>query len=1499
MHKRFFEVFPTLRVHRELHILFEETEVEKVTANTARTRYKVYLLSDHLIPKEMVDRMQREIVRQVFGASPAQVFILEQYHLSKQYDLEQLTAEYRASLLYEMEGFSPVLARLFAQGSIKAVDEENRIEITLPDHILAKEKAADLKVRIENIFANRLGHPSQVVVTLDKTKKPEHTEDATPSNKKEDVVEAIPVPSREEDPFLVGLPYIDVEETPEGKVVVTKMAQKKKTKHPFIYSNDPDVLYGRAFEGETIPLESILGEAGDVVVRGEVTGFNARAIKNEKSIVTFTITDYTDSIGCKLFLSTEDVPELEGYLALGSFIRVKGKALIDAYDNEVVIGPVTGIMKTASLKIGREDHYETKRIELHCHTKMSDMDGVSDCSAIVKRAYDWGMRAIAITDHGNVQSFPEAFRTRNELLEKENGKRKAKGLVPIQSEEFFKVIYGVECYLVDDLKKTVALSEKEDPQGSLEEGGFVVFDLETTGLSPVRNKIIEIGAVKIEDGRIVDRFSTFVDPQEAIPYRIQRLTNIDDSMVHGAETIETVLPRFLEFCKGARLVGHNVGFDIGFVKEKAKAMGIRVDVTTIDTEGIARFLLPGHARYTLDAVAKNLGVPLENHHRAVEDAEATAGIFLKEVEKLREQNVRTFAEVDSLTTSNDEIIKRLHTFHCILLAQNDTGRVNLYKMISDSHLKYFHTKPRVPKSELLKHRAGLLVGSACVMGELFQAVLENRGDEEIANIVNFYDYLEIQPRDNNRFLLDEKYRSRYDGLETEEDLLDLNRRIVELGETFGKPVVATGDVHFLDPEDEIYRTILQEGMGMGAREEEPAPLYLKTTDEMMEEFAYLGAEKTKEVVIDAPARIADSIEVIAPVRPDKCPPVIAHSDETLRDICYKKAYTMYGDPLPQIVHDRLEKELTSIITNGYSVMYIIAQKLVWKSEEDGYLVGSRGSVGSSLVATMAGITEVNPLPPHYYCPNCFYSDFDSEEVRSYKGKCGIDMPPKMCPRCGGPFRRDGFDIPFETFLGFDGDKEPDIDLNFSGEYQNKAHRYTEVIFGKGQTFKAGTIATIAEKTAYGFVKNYFEKRGIPKRKSEIERLLKGLVGVRRSTGQHPGGIVVLPLGEDINTFTPVQHPANDMKSDIITTHFDYHSIEHNLLKLDILGHDDPTMIRMLQDLTGLNPREIPLNDEKVMRLFLGTEALGITPEENGGIDLGILGIPEFGTRFVIGMVEDTRPTTVAELVRISGLSHGTNVWLDNAQYYIKNGFATLSTAICTRDDIMTYLIGEGVEKELSFQIMEKVRKGKGLSENMKDAMREAGVPEWYIESCLKIQYMFPKAHAAAYVMMALRIAYCKIYYPLAYYAAYFSIRATAFNYELMCRGQGKLLSLIDEYEHKADLSKKDQETLDDMYIVREMYARGIDFVPIDLYTVQATRFSIVGDQLMPSLTSIQNMGAVAAQSLVEAAKQGQFLSKDDLKNRTKVSSTLIDKMGELGILGEMPETNQISIFDFM
>ncbi len=1241
-------------------------------------------------------------------------------------------------------------------------------------------------------------------------------------------------------------------------------------------SDNPDVIYGRDFEEEAIRIEQIMGEMGEVVIRGQILFMDERPIRGEKTILMFSITDFTDTIMVKMFCKNEYLNEIkDGGVAKGAFLKIKGVTTIDRFDSELTIGSVIGIKKIPSFVSTRMDTSPVKRVELHCHTKMSDMDGVSDVKDIIKRAMKWGHKAIAITDHGDVQAFPDANHA-------------------IGKDDDFKIIYGMEAYLVDDLKGLV-----EHPMGQSFADTFVVFDLETTGFSPSKNQIIEIGAVKVVNGSIAQRFSTFVNPKVPIPFEIEQLTSINDDMVLDAPVIDEILPKFMDFCQDAVMVAHNADFDMSFIKYNCSALGLDCEKTVLDTVALSRVLLPSLNRFKLDTVAKALNISLAHHHRAVDDAACTAEIFVKLVEMLRNRGVETMEDLDQMESYTEETIRKMPSYHAIMLAQNDIGRVNLYRLVSDSHIKYYNRRPKIPKSEFMKYREGILLGSACEAGELYRTLLRGSSQEEVARIVQFYDYLEIQPLGNNAFML----RTDKEPVESEEDLKDINRQIVELGEQFNKLVVATCDVHFLDPEDEVYRRIIMAGKGFKDADDQ-APLFLRTTEEMLKEFEYLGSEKAEEVVIENTNKIANMCEKISPVRPDKCPPVIENSDGMLREICYTRAHEIYGEELPPVVVERLERELNSIISNGFAVMYIIAQKLVWKSNEDGYLVGSRGSVGSSFVATMAGITEVNPLSPHYICNNCHYVDFDSDLVKSYAGKAGCDMPDRNCPHCGQKLIKEGFDIPFETFLGFKGNKEPDIDLNFSGDYQSKAHKYTEVIFGDGQTFRAGTIGTLADKTAFGYVKNYYEERGVHKRNCEIDRIVQGCVGVRRTTGQHPGGIIVLPLGENIYSFTPVQHPANDMTTDIITTHFDYHSIDHNLLKLDILGHDDPTMIRMLQDLTGVDPQTIPLDSPEVMSLFQNTSALGIEPEDIGGCKLGALGIPEFGTDFAMQMLIDTKPQAFSDLVRIAGLSHGTDVWLGNAQTLIQEGKATISTAICTRDDIMTYLIGKGLDSEEAFTIMERVRKGAVANGKCKEwpeykqDMLDHGVPDWYVWSCEKIKYMFPKAHAAAYVMMAWRIAWCKVFYPLAYYAAFFSIRATSFNYELMCQGKERLENFMHDYERRKDtLSKKEQDTYKDMRIVQEMYARGFEFLPIDLYKAKAHHFQIIDNKLMPSISTIDGLGDKAADAVVEAAKDGKFLSRDDFRQRTKVSKTVIDLMVDLGILSDLPESNQLSLFD--
>ncbi|MEQ2535290.1 PolC-type DNA polymerase III [Lachnospira hominis (ex Hitch et al. 2024)] len=1516
---KFFEVFNTLKVPEEIGVYLTDTEVTRVSKTSTNSLARVYLSSERLISKQVIYKAEDALKKQIFRMKNMDVRIIDRYRLSKQYTPVKIMEIYYDSILFELEKYWTLEYNLL-KNSQWEFDGEHCLVLTLEDGFLSRTYADTLADYFKKIFLNRFGFEIDVIYKYAK-KEGSHYElenehklnlrvaqieknmraaqaagdGVNEDSSKTAFSKGTSTSSKSENAASSGTKSNDgvVQENSRqssfGDKNRTQFGQKGSQNEYYKKKpSNPDVLYGRDFDEEPMPIEQVDSALGEIVIAGMIRKVDEREIRNERTILMFDLTDFTDTITVKMFIANAQLPEVKEYIKKGNFIKVKGVAALDRYDQEISITSVWGIRKSQDNREVRNDLSLHKRVELHCHTKMSDMDGVSSVSDIIKQAIRWGHKGIAITDHGVVQAFTDAYHTMEDL----KGKYKKKG-----EELDFKIIYGVEAYLVDDTRQIVINSMGQNFNDT-----FVVFDLETTGFSAEVDRIIEIGAVKIKNGEIVDNFSKFVNPKIPIPFRIEKLTGINDSMVMEAEPIEKILPEFLEFCGDAVMVAHNAGFDTSFIINNAERLGIKYDPTIMDTVLLAQFVIPNLHNYKLDTLCKHLAVSLENHHRAVDDAQATAYIYLKMVKMLEERDIFDLDKLNEAGKLDDEAIKKLHQYHCIILASSEQGRINLYRLISASHLQYFSRFPKIPKSLVNKYREGLIIGSACEAGELFRAMVNGRSEAEIARIVSFYDYLEVQPIGNNRFMIekDDYY------VKNEEDLRDLNRRIIALGEKFSKPVVATCDVHFLNPEDEIYRRIIMAGKGFDDADNQ-APLYLHTTEEMLHEFDYLGSDKAYEIVVENTNKILNMCEDIIPVRPDKRPPVIENSDQMLRTICENRALELYGNPLPEIVKERLDRELNSIISNGYSVMYIIAQKLVWKSNDDGYLVGSRGSVGSSFAATMAGITEVNPLSPHYLCPKCYYNEFDSEDVKKFAGGAGCDMPDKICPRCGHKLNKMGFDIPFETFLGFKGNKEPDIDLNFSNEYQSKAHSFTEVIFGKGQTFKAGTIGTVAEKTAYGYVFNYFkdksEKEGRPivKRRCEIERIAEGCVDIRRTTGQHPGGIVVLPIGDEIHSFTPVQHPANDCTTSIVTTHFDYHSIDHNLLKLDILGHLDPTMIRMLQDLTGIDPLEIPLDSKEVMSLFKDTSALGITPADIGGCKLGALGIPEFGTDFAMQMLIDTKPQYFSDLVRIAGLSHGTDVWLGNAQVLLKEGKATISTAICTRDDIMIYLIQKGIESETAFTIMEKVRKGKGLTEEQETIMREHDVPDWYIWSCKKIKYMFPKAHAAAYVMMAWRVAYCKVFYPLAYYCAYFSIRANAFDYEKMAMGRDKLEYFIDDYKNKKSLgtiTNTEEDELKDMRIVQEMYARGYDFMPIDIYKAKARSFQIIDGKIMPSFKVIDKVGEVAGEGIEIAARAGEFLSKDDLRARAKVGQTVIDKLNDLGLLGSMADSNQLSLFDF-
>ena len=1229
------------------------------------------------------------------------------------------------------------------------------------------------------------------------------------------------------------------------------------------------IIYGRSakIKEELTKVADLSVDSGKVLLDGEILNIDSRELKSGKFLVTFDLYDGTSTITCKAFVEADKHEGVEKRLKGAKGVKVSGTAQFDPFAKELGVIANVIIESTGIKKEVRKDEAPVKRVELHMHTQMSQMDGITACKDLLKRAVKWGMKSIAITDHGVVQAFPDAHK----YLEKDHPD--------------LKVIYGVEAYLAPDEASPVSFSKGQN----INDATYCVLDLETTGLSFRTEKITEIGIMKVKNREVIDEFSTFVNPEKPIPQRVVEVTNITDEMVKDAPTIEEILPKVLEFVGNSVLVAHNADFDIGFLKHNCSELGLKLGNTYIDTLRLAKLLFPEYKKYKLGIIAENLGIKVEVAHRALDDVDTTVKVFNVMLDMLNEKQVVTLDDIETKIGGNVNY-KSLPTYHAIILAKDYIGLRNLYKLISISHLDYFYKKPRILKSIYKKYSEGLILGSACEAGELYRAIIAGKTDEELEEIASDYDYLEIQPNGNNMFMV------RNETVKSVEDLEDINRKIVALGEKLQKLVVATCDVHFMDPQDEIYRRILMAGQGYEDSDEQ-APLYLRTTEEMLKEFEYLGEEKAYEVVVTNTNKIADMCEKISPISPEKCPPYIEGCEETIKTIAYGKAHELYGDPLPEIVQSRLDKELNSIIKNGFSVMYIIAQKLVWKSNEDGYIVGSRGSVGSSFVANMTGITEVNSLPPHYRCSNCKYSDFTDYGVKN-----GFDLPDKDCPKCGHKLTKDGMDIPFETFLGFDGDKEPDIDLNFSGEYQAKAHRYTEVIFGKGTTFKAGTVGTIADKTAYGYVKKYYEERGVPVSNAEVLRVAQGCTGIKRTTGQHPGGIIVVPKGREIYEFTPVQHPADDPNSDIITTHFDYHSIDQNLLKLDILGHDDPTMIRMLYDLTGIDPTKVPLDDKETMSIFSSTKVLGVTPEQIHS-EVGTYGIPEFGTKFVRGILVDTKPTTFNELISISGLSHGTDVWLNNGQELVEQGIVTLSEAIGCRDDIMLYLIKQGMPPKPSFKIMEFVRKGKASKDPEKwkeyeTMMREYKIPEWYIGSCQKIKYMFPKAHAAAYVTNAFRIAWFKVHKPAAYYTAYFTIRADEFDSDIMCYGVEKVKNKMKEIELQGNsATTKDKNMYAILELVLEMYERGIKFLPIDLYESHATKFKMESDtEIRPPLNSIPGLGTVAAEGIDEAKKEGKFMSIDDMKIRSKVGKSVIELLEKVGCLKGMSQSNQISLF---
>lgn len=1410
---------------------FSNAEIEKLVVERKTKRWHFYFLLEKVLPYELFSRFSLQL-QHAFSSVAHVDFTIRVVDSAFP---QETVIDYWNHCIKELDGISPMLLSLLNEQVPKL--KGNKLIVQARNDTEARTLKQKYGEMISNIY-QKFGFP---LFILDA--------EIGENESNEEYKKFIEAKQREDEE--------------RAKLAVMEM-QKKETD-----SGDAPVVEGPVMIGLTIKeddtfrrMEEIIDEERRITVEGYVFFAETKELRSGRTLLTFKITDYTSSILVKMFSRDKEDAVILNQVKKGMWIRARGSIQNDTFVRDLVM--IANDINEIKPK-RREDKAPEgeKRVELHLHTPMSQMDAVTSVSELVSQAKKWGHKAIAITDHGIAQSFPEAFSA---------GKKND-----------IKILYGVEANLVDD---GVPITYN-DAHRLLSDDTFVVFDVETTGLSAVYDTIIELAAVKIHNGEIIDRFESFANPHHRLSNTTIELTGITDDMVESAPDVDIVLRKFLEWAKDDILVAHNAAFDMGFLNVGYQKIGLKKATNpVIDTLEVARLLYPEFKNHRLNTLAKKFDIELTQHHRAIYDAEATGYILIKLLKDASKQGIEYHDQFNDYMGKGGAY-KRARPSHCTLLAQTEEGLKNLFKLISLAHIDYFYRVPRIPRSQLQKYREGILVGSGCDKGEVFEGMMQKAPDE-VEEIAKFYDYLEVHPKEVYAHLIELEL------VRDQKSLEEIIANIVKLGEKLNLPVVATGNVHYLNPEDKIYRKILinsQAGANPLNRHKLPN-VHFRTTDEMLEAFSFLGKEKAKEIVVTNSNKIADMIDIIKPIKDDLYTPKIEGAEEEIRSMSYKMAKSIYGEDLPEIVEARLEKELKSIIGHGFAVIYLISHKLVKKSLDDGYLVGSRGSVGSSFVATMTEITEVNPLPPHYVCTECKTSEFFNDgSVGS-----GFDLPDKECPNCGAKYTKDGHDIPFETFLGFKGDKVPDIDLNFSGEYQPRAHNYTKVLFGEEYVYRAGTIGTVADKTAYGYVRGYAQDNNLNLRGAEIDRLVQGCTGVKRTTGQHPGGIIVIPDYMDVYDFTPIQFPADDRESEWKTTHFDFHSIHDNVLKLDILGHDDPTMIRMLQDLSGIDPKTIPTDDPVVMQIFSGTASLGVT-EEQIMCKTGTLGIPEFGTRFVRQMLEDTKPTTFSELVQISGLSHGTDVWLGNAQELIHNGTCTLPEVIGCRDDIMVYLIYQNLEPSLAFKIMESVRKGKGLQPEMEEEMRKQNVPEWYIDSCKKIKYMFPKAHAAAYVLMAVRIAYFKVHLPLLYYAAYFTVRAEDFDLEAMVRGSSSIRAKIEEINAKGlDASTKEKSLLTVLELCLEMCERGFQFQRVDLYRSKASEFVIDGNSLIPPFNAIPGLGTNAALNIVKAREEGEFLSKEDLQQRGKVSKTIIEYLDKHGCLESLPEQNQLSLF---